>query len=342
MDPRDVFTVQLAQHMQERTPGSNQGLPNVQGSGHLIYGGSNLRSTVVGTTPAYTEVTNYKVRAGRFLHDLDLEHQTQVMVLGSRVAERLFGQANPVGEQITYVVGDRRYSFTVVGVMESKGQVLMGNYDNQVYIPLTLAMERILRTKTVSTLMAQAASAEAASEAVQQAEFLLYSRLGTADGFNVTSQDEMLETMGDVAFTLQLMLEPSEESRRCWDCDEHHAGVGERAYSKSGARLWRQAADSSLQFIGSVGFEHQRRGHRPFGWNSRCRGCEQVRRMAHQDSGVRPGPCFWLFRAGRLGSGSIPCHAGCQARSCSCPQLRMTGYLEKAGIKKKKANLCMI
>jgi putative ABC transport system permease protein len=128
------------------------------------------------------------------------------MVLGSRVAERLFGQANPVGEQITYVVGDRRYSFTVVGVMESKGQVLMGNYDNQVYIPLTLAMERILRTKTVSTLMAQAASAEAASEAVQQAEFLLYSRLGTADGFNVTSQDEMLETMGDVAFTLQLML----------------------------------------------------------------------------------------------------------------------------------------
>ena len=104
MHPRDVFTVQLAQHMQERSPGIKLVVPLVQGSGLLIYGGSNLRSTVVGTTPAYTEVTNYKVRAGRFLHDLDLEHQTQVMVLGSRVAERLFGQANPVGAD-HHVVG---------------------------------------------------------------------------------------------------------------------------------------------------------------------------------------------------------------------------------------------
>ena len=54
--------------------------------------------------------------------------------------------------------------------------------------------------------MAQAVSAEDASLAVQQAEFLLHSRLGTSDGFNVTSQDEMLETMSDVAFTLRLML----------------------------------------------------------------------------------------------------------------------------------------
>ncbi|MGI6149968.1 MAG: ABC transporter permease [Limnochordia bacterium] len=205
-DPRDVFTVTLAEHMQERSPSIRLVVPIVQGSGLLMYGGGNLRSNAVGTTPAYLEVTNYQVKAGRFLHDLDLEHRTQVMVLGSRVAERLFGDANPVGERVTYVVGDRRYTFTVVGVMEAKGQVLMGNYDSQVYIPLTFAMERIFRTTTVSTLMAQAVSAEDASLAVQQAEFLLHSRLGTSDGFNVTSQDEMLETMSDVAFTLRLML----------------------------------------------------------------------------------------------------------------------------------------
>ena len=73
-------------------------------------------------------------------------------------------------------------------------------------MPLSFVMERILRTNTVSTLMAQAVSAAEAGAAVQQAEFLLASRLGTTDGFTITSQDEMLETMGEVAFTLQLML----------------------------------------------------------------------------------------------------------------------------------------
>lgn len=205
-DPSDIFTVELAQHMQSKAPSLKLVVPQVQGSGLLLYGGANLRASMVGTIPAYTEVVNYEVHAGRFLHDLDIEHKTQVVVLGSRVAERLFGDENPLGKQLSYVVGDRRYNLTVVGVMEPKGQVLMASYDSQVYVPISFAMERILRTETVSTLMAQAVSAEEASSAVEQVEFLLYSRLGSTDGFNVTSQDEMLETMGDVAFTLQLML----------------------------------------------------------------------------------------------------------------------------------------
>lgn len=205
-DAADTFTLELAIQMQEKAPSMKLVVPQVQGSGLLMYEGSNLRASLVGTTPSYTEVVNYEIESGRFLHELDVEQKTFVMVLGSRVAERLFGDVNPLGEQVTYVVGDRRYNFTVVGVMASKGQVLMGNYDGQVYVPISLAMERILRTDTVSTLMAQATSADAASSAVEEAEFLLYSRLGTTDGFNITSQDEMLETMGDVAFTLQLML----------------------------------------------------------------------------------------------------------------------------------------
>lgn len=205
-DAREIFTVELAQYMEERAPSMRLVVPQVQTSGLLIYEGTNLRASLVGTTPAYKDVTNYEVSAGRFLHELDVEQSTPVIVLGSRAAERLFGEANPLREQLTFVAGDRRYSFTVVGVMEPKGQVFMGNYDSQVYVPLSFVMERILRTNTVSTLMAQAVSAEEASAAVQQAEFLLSSRLGTTDGFNITSQDEMLETMGEVAFTLQLML----------------------------------------------------------------------------------------------------------------------------------------
>lgn len=205
-DAIEVFTLELADSLQKNAPAIKLVVPQVQGSGLMLYEGANLRGTMVGTSPSYTQVVNYEVKDGRFLHDIDLEQQNQVVVLGSRIAERLFEDVDPLGETLVYTVGNRRYNLTVVGVMESKGQVLMGNYDSQIYVPITLAMERILRTDTVTTLMAQATSSETAASAVHQAEFLLYSRLGTTDGFNVTSQDEMLETMGDVAKTLQLML----------------------------------------------------------------------------------------------------------------------------------------
>lgn len=205
-DAVDVFTMEMAQHLQEMAPSLTLVVPQVQSSGLLLYAGANLRATLVGTTPQYTQVTNYEVAAGRFLHALDLEQRTPVLVLGSRLAERLFGEVDPVGQVVRLVVGDRRYDFVVVGVMAPKGQVALGNYDNQVYLPITFVLERLLRTNRVGTLMAQALSAEAAPQAVREAEFFLYSRLGTTDEFSITSQDEMLETIGDVAFTLQLML----------------------------------------------------------------------------------------------------------------------------------------
>lgn len=206
-DATDIFTVELAQKLQEVAPQISLVAPQVQlNNPLLVFGGTNLRSRAVGTVPSYTEIVNYKVAAGRFLHEIDIEQQTNVVILGSTVATSLFGNANPVGEELVLVQGSRRYTFLVVGVMEPKGQVAMGNYDSQVYIPISTAMERILHTTQVSTLMAQATSSEAATDAVLQSEFFLYSRLGSTDGFRVTSQDEMLETMSQVSMTLQLML----------------------------------------------------------------------------------------------------------------------------------------
>ena len=112
-DAREVFTVELAQYMEERAPSMKRVVPQVQTSGLLLYEGTNLRASMVGTTPAYKDVTNYEVRAGRSARTR-CGSSTPVMVLGSRAAEELFGEADPL-RQLTFVVGDRRYSFTVVG-----------------------------------------------------------------------------------------------------------------------------------------------------------------------------------------------------------------------------------
>ena len=103
-DAVDVFTMEMAQHLQEMAPSLTLVVPQVQSSGLLLYAGANLRATLVGTTPQYTQVTNYEVAAGRFLHALDLEQRTPVLVLGSRLAERLFGEVDPVGQVVRLVV----------------------------------------------------------------------------------------------------------------------------------------------------------------------------------------------------------------------------------------------
>src|SRR5690606_18657682 len=131
-DAVDVFTMEMAQHLQEMAPSLTLVVPQVQSSGLLLYAGANLRATLVGTTPQYTQVTNYEVAAGRFLHALDLEQRIPALVLGSRLAERVIGEVDSVGHVLRLVVGDRCYDVVLVGVMAHKGQVALGTYDNQV------------------------------------------------------------------------------------------------------------------------------------------------------------------------------------------------------------------
>ena len=205
-DPADLFTLELAAQLQERASAIMETAPQLQSTLLLLRGSSNLRVRVQGVTPSYQTVTNYPARYGRFIHEVDLEQRNQVIVLGSRVAAALFPDETAVGQDLEVVVGSRRYTFRVIGVMEPKGQLMVGSYDTQVYIPITTAMERLFRVNRISGILAQAQSAALAPVAVQQAEFFLYSRLGMTEAFRITSQDEMLDTIGQVAQTLQLML----------------------------------------------------------------------------------------------------------------------------------------
>ena len=89
--------------------------------------------------------------------------------------------------------------------VEAKGQVLMGNYDSQVYIPLLSPWNAFSALPPYLPLWRRRVRERTLAWRCSR-QVLAHSRLGTSDGFNVTSQDEMLETMSDVAFTLRLML----------------------------------------------------------------------------------------------------------------------------------------
>ena len=90
---------------------------------------------VIGTTEKMPVITNRMPEVGRFLMDFDVRYKKNTVILGSEVAEDLFGEVSPINKEIN--VG--RYQYRVAGVLEEQGGNTLGgpNFDRQVILPIT-------------------------------------------------------------------------------------------------------------------------------------------------------------------------------------------------------------
>ena len=204
----DVFTMELADYIEEVSPSVKRVVPISQGSGLLIKEDVNIQANIIGTNGDYPEVTNYNLAQGQFINAEDINNNRNIIILGSEVADDLFGTTNPLGEKIKLHYQRRDYLFTVTGIMEEKGGGLIGNPDDQAYIPITTYMKKLSNSRFVSYYMAQARSSEEASAAVGEIEYFLVKYLEDEDKeeFNLISQDQILETVSSVTAYLSLML----------------------------------------------------------------------------------------------------------------------------------------
>ena len=204
----DVFTLELADNIEKVSPSVKRVVPISQGSGLLIKGNFNIQTTVIGTNADYQEVNNYNLAQGQFINEGDLDTSRNIIILGSELAEELFGNNNPLGEKIKLFYQRRDYLFTVIGVMEEKGKGLTGDLNNQAYIPITTFMKKLSNSRFVSYYMAQAKSGEEAAAAVGEIEYFLIKYLDDEEQekFNLLSQDQILDTISSVTASLSLML----------------------------------------------------------------------------------------------------------------------------------------
>ncbi len=99
--------------------------------------------TIVGTLPWYPEVTNIRIKRGRYLSEVDLAEKRNVCVLGARLVEDLFVAIDPVGQ----IVRVGKHPYRVVGTTYSRkavagGEGSMRDFDLDMYIPLSTAKAR--------------------------------------------------------------------------------------------------------------------------------------------------------------------------------------------------------
>lgn len=109
-----------------------------------------------GVTPGYQIADNFYAQTGRFITERDLACYSSVCVLGTAIAEKLFGKANPVGKEI--MVGGVR--FTVVGLMEKKEYYLytrgwgnqLGWMNELAFMPITTMMKRFSGSRRIDQM----------------------------------------------------------------------------------------------------------------------------------------------------------------------------------------------
>ena len=142
-----------------------------------------------------------KLESGRFISDSDISNRAYNCVVGSYIKAELFGGLDPTGETIK--LNGRK--FTIVGVYEETDDSTEESSDNKVTIPYTTAI-RFLKQANISTYYFNAATEESVERAVNAISAFITKKIGTDEGFRVSSVAEMLDTLNEMTGTMTTML----------------------------------------------------------------------------------------------------------------------------------------
>jgi len=181
----DAIALKKAPHVQVADP-------LVQGNAEVVHTGKSRRVTLYGTGPDFARALSMRVAIGDYLPADDPHAARAFVVLGSKVATELFGADNPLGARIR--VGGERYR--VVGVMESKGQILGFDMDDTVFIPVARALDMFNRDGLMEIHVTYEPTAPLA-EVEEGIRRILVARHGAED-FTLTPQQKMLDVFGTV------------------------------------------------------------------------------------------------------------------------------------------------
>ena len=179
----------------------------------VVAGNKNWATLVAGINPDYLIAREWPILTGRPFSAEELGSSAKVAIIGDVIAEQLFAERAAIGE--TLRIGN--VPFTVIGVLDKKGQGAMGrNQDDVVFIPLSTAKSRVLGTVRGNTrdaldfIVVKVDDAAALPDAQKDIKALLRQRhqlRGDAgDDFNIENPSDVLSAREGATRTLGFLL----------------------------------------------------------------------------------------------------------------------------------------
>ena len=159
----------------------------------VVWGNRSLGDALIlGVTPPYQVVQDYRIASGRPLTELDVSERRAVVVIGSQIADNLFENVDPVGRSIR-ILGEQ---FEIIGVNARKGRVLGQSFDGFVLMPIT-RFEMLYGRRNTTTVSVKMANATDVAPAMQRAEEAM--RVGRRlrpseqNNFSIETSDALVE-----------------------------------------------------------------------------------------------------------------------------------------------------
>jgi len=166
----------------------------------------------MGVTPDYLEARDWPLVAGREFSAEDVDGAAKVALIGQTAVANLFGDADPVGQ----IVRIRNVPFTIVGVLDRKGQTTNGqDQDDVVLLPLTTAKKKVLGVgkggpRAIDAIAVKVQDGEDMDEAEAELRKLLRQRhhlkAEQEDDFRLSNLADVLQTQEESSRVLTYLL----------------------------------------------------------------------------------------------------------------------------------------
>jgi len=188
-------------------PGIKKIAPGVIVSANVSYEKETYRPTILGWDPGFMgDIFNVYPERGAFFTEDDIKSRDSVAVIGSKVAEKLFGGGDPIGKKIKI----KGRKFRIVALLPPRGQVAFFNIDETVIIPPTTAQKYLLGIDYYNEILVKTESPEVVGRTVRDIQDTLRETHGITDpkddDFFVVTPSGMIEQVGTILDMLTVFL----------------------------------------------------------------------------------------------------------------------------------------
>lgn len=188
-------------------------LSNVKGSyasltGQALasYEGEAKKAILLGVSAYFINVGSFELSEGRFYSDEEERSLAQVVVLGSKMKESLFGDSEAVGKMVRL----KKEKYLVVGVMKERGATGFISFDDFIYVPTRTMQKRILGIDHLASVTSQLRDVSLAEDTAEEIRMILRENHKidnpTKDDFRVATMAELMDTLGTITGAITLLL----------------------------------------------------------------------------------------------------------------------------------------
>lgn len=181
--------------------------PIVRSGGQIIGGVGNWFTQVQGVSPDYLEIRSWKLKSGEFFTERDVLARSKVCILGSEVANNLFPDDDPIGQQVRI----RNVPFRIIGVLTEKGQTSVGTSNDDIILaPSRTVHERLSGGRFISSIQVSALTPEQIPKAKEELRRIMRDAhkltQGEEDDFTIQDQADLATAATETSKILTILL----------------------------------------------------------------------------------------------------------------------------------------